>query len=66
MLKFNREEVGGADVDSLGLDALGIATAGIDLVSPVSKTGCIRLAIEEVAVVLADEEVSAVDGVGAS
>src|SRR6185295_7747546 len=63
VLKFDRQEIGGGYVDSPAFSAGRIRTAGKYLVSPEIKTALVRLAIQEVQVVLADKIVSGVNHV---
>ena len=63
LLKFDREEIGGADADTLCFNALCIVAAGRNFVSPEAQAAGVRLTIEEVEVVLADEEFDAVNRV---
>ena len=61
MLKLYREIERRRNVDALSVDARLIRTAQGNLISPEREAACIRLAIEEVAIMLADEELCVVD-----
>src|SRR5207237_10856604 len=61
--KIYGEEEGRVRVDALELDAGGVRAAGGDVVRPEGEARGVRLAVEEVEVVLADEEVRVVNGV---
>jgi hypothetical protein len=63
LLKFNREEEGRRRVDAAHGAARAVGAAALDVRDPEGFAGRVGEAVEEVGVVLADEEVRAVDGV---
>src|SRR5262249_8692717 len=63
LLEFDGKEECRRDVDALHLSALNICAADVNVVGPKSKARGVGLAVEEVAIVLADIEVSTVDGI---
>ena len=58
-----REKERGRVVDAFDFNALYVAATGNDLISPEGKTGCIRLAVEEVSILLTNEELRVVEGI---
>ena len=65
-LKFYRQEIRCADVDSLGFHALSITSAEHDLVSPERESVGIRLSIEKVAIMLPHKISGIVDRIHAA
>lgn len=63
MLKLDGEEEGGGDVLALDSNALRVCAAGGDFVGPEGEAGGVGLAVEEVEVVLANEELRVVNGI---
>src|SRR5436190_2009438 len=55
LLKLDREEEGGRDVDSFRLDARLIGAAGSDLIGPEGEARSVGLTIEKIVIVLADK-----------
>ena len=64
LLKFYGKKVSSANVDSLSLDALRIASARYDLGSPEIEAVCVRLAVKKISIVLPDKELRVVDEIG--
>ena len=64
VLKLTGKEESGRDINASDVDALGVGAAGCDLVSPESKSPCVRFAIQEIVVVLTHKEARVVDQVG--
>src|SRR5215207_7380348 len=56
LLELDGEEEGRRRVDALDLAALLVGAARLDVISPEGPARLVRLAVEEVEVVLADEE----------
>ena len=63
LLKFDREEEGSARVNALHFTAGRVRAARLDVVRPELEARGVRLAVEEVVVVLSDEEPRVVNGV---
>ncbi len=63
LLKLNREEKGSGDVDAFDLNALRIAAAISNLVSPKIEATRVRLAIKKVQIVLTNKELRVVNRV---
>ncbi|MFN2514386.1 MAG: hypothetical protein ABR568_23610, partial [Pyrinomonadaceae bacterium] len=66
LLELDGEEESGGYIYALVFNAVRIGAALRNLISPESKSQVICRAIEEVEIVLADEEISTVNWVGAS
>ena len=55
LLEFNRQKISGRDINSLGLNTRLVRSARGYFIRPESQTGRVRIAIEEVVIVLAHE-----------
>src|SRR5207302_2448272 len=62
-LSFNREKECRQDSDALALEALLIGAAGSNLIRPKGKASLVRLAIEEIKIVLTHKKARCIYGV---